>query len=81
MHGVTGSYFFGFLTRKVLLLTRFLISLRVLFSQDSFMSSEKNLTSETFLGSGMKWETYEPDTPKGVNSCENIFYNRTKYLV
>ena len=31
------------------------------------------VTSEKFLGSGMKWETSEPDSPKGVNYCEMYF--------
>ena len=33
------------------------------------MSSEIFFTSEKFLGSGMKWETSEPDSPKGGKSC------------
>ena len=45
------------------------------------MFSDNFVTSEKFLGSGMKWETSEQDSHKGVNSYENIFYDRTKYLV
>ena len=37
------------------------------------MSSDNFVTSAKFLGSGMKWETYEPDSPKGVISCEISF--------
>ena len=37
------------------------------------MISDNFITSENFLGSGMKWETSEPDSPKGVNSCEISF--------
>ena len=32
-----------------------------------------HFTSEKFLGSEMKWETSEPDSPKCVNSCEISF--------
>ena len=31
------------------------------------------VTSANFLVPGMKWENYEPDSPKGVNSCEICF--------
>ena len=37
------------------------------------MLSDNFFTSEKFLVSGMKWETSEPDSPKGVNSCEISF--------
>ena len=37
------------------------------------MFSDDFVTSEKFLGSRMKWETSEPDSPKGVNSCEIFF--------
>ena len=37
------------------------------------MFSDKFVTSEKFLGSGMKWETSEPGSPKAVNSCEISF--------
>ena len=37
------------------------------------MSYEKLLTSEKFLGYGMKWETSEPDSPNGGKSCEIYF--------
>ena len=37
------------------------------------MSSDNFVTSEKFLGSGMKWETSEPDSPKGGKSCEISF--------
>ena len=40
------------------------------FSQGFFILSDNFVTSEKFLGSGMKWENSEPDSPKGVNSCE-----------
>ena len=54
-------------------LVRFLISFCVAFSQVLFMSSENMVTSEKFLGSGMKWETSEPDLPKVGKSCEISF--------
>ena len=46
----------------------FLVSLRSAFSQGFFISYDKFLTSEKFLRSGMKWETFEPDSPKGGKS-------------
>ena len=37
------------------------------------MSSGNVFTSEKFIGSGMKRETYEPDSSKGGKSCEIYF--------
>ena len=37
------------------------------------MLSDHFVTSEKFLGSGMKWETSELDSPKGVNSWKVYF--------
>ena len=73
IHGVTALSFFGSSTRKFWLLIRFLISLIVSFSQGFFMSSDNFVTSEKFLVSGIKWETYEPDSTKGGKSCEISF--------
>ena len=70
MHGVTGSPSFGSSIRKVWLLMRFLISLRVAFNQGFLIFSDIFVTSAKFLGSGMKWETSEPDYPKLVSSCK-----------
>ena len=81
MHGVTGSSYFVSSTSKVRVLLSFLISLRFSFSQGFFMFYDYFVTSAKFLGYVIKWETSEPDSPKGVNVCKNIFYNRTKYLV
>ena len=69
MHGVTGSPSFWSSIKKVWLLIIFFIYLRVAFRQGFFMFSDNFVTSAKFLGSGMKWETSEPDSPKGVNSC------------
>ena len=66
MHGVTGSPSFWSSIRKVLLLIIFFISLRVAFIQGFLIFSDNCFTSEKFLGSGMKWETSEPDSPKLV---------------
>ena len=55
------------------MLIRLVISLRVAFIQGFLMFSENCVTSAKFQGSGMKWETYEPDSPKGINSCEIYF--------
>ena len=73
MHGVTVSPFSGYSTRKVWFLIRSLISLRVAFSQGLFMSSDNLVDSEKFLGYGMKWEIYEPDSPKCGQYCEISF--------
>ena len=37
------------------------------------MFSDNFVTSETFLGSGMKWESSEPDYFKAVHSCKISF--------
>ena len=37
------------------------------------MFSDNFVTSEKFLGSGMKWETSKPDSTEGVNYCEISF--------
>ena len=73
MHGVTGSPSFGSLIMKVWLLMIFFISLRFAFSQGFLIFYDNFVTSAKFLGSGMKWETFEPDSPKLVNSCEISF--------
>ena len=63
MYGVTGSPFSGYSNKKVWLLIRLMISLRVAFIQGFFFSSGNFVTSEKNLGSGMKWEISEPDSP------------------
>ena len=37
------------------------------------MLSENLVTSAEFLGSGMKWETFEPDSPKIGKTCKIDF--------
>ena len=37
------------------------------------MSSDNIVNSEKFLGSGIKYETSEPDSPKTCKSCEIYF--------
>ena len=73
MHVVTGSPSFWSSIRKVWLLIIFFISSRVAFSQSFLIFSDNFVTSAKFLGSGIKWETSEPDYPKGVNSCKISF--------
>ena len=63
MHVVTGSSFFGSSTRTFLFLIKLLISFKVTLSQGFFMSSENVVTSETFLGSEIIWETSETYFP------------------
>ena len=69
------STFILYSTKKVWLLIIFFISFRVAFSQGFFMLSEFFFTSAKFLGYGMKWETSEPDSTKGINSCEISYTN------
>ena len=73
MHGVTGSPSFWSSIRKVWLLIRFFIYLRFAFSQGFLMFSDDFVTSAKFLGSGLKWETSEPDSPEAVNYCKISF--------
>ena len=73
MHGVTGSSFSGSSTRKVWLWIKFLISFWVAFSQVFFILSDIFFTLAKFLGSGMKWETSKPDSPKSGKSYEIFF--------
>ena len=58
---------------KVLLLIILFISLRFAFSQGFLIFSDNFFTSAKFLGSGMKWDTSEPDSPKVANSCKISF--------
>ena len=37
------------------------------------MFSDNFVTSEKFIGYGMKWETSEPDSPEGANYFETSF--------
>ena len=47
--------------------------MRVAFSQGFLNFSDNFVTSAKFLGSGIKWETSEPDATKVANSCEISF--------
>ena len=51
----------------------FLIYFLVAFSQGFFMSSDNLVNSEKFVGSGMKWETSEPDSTKSGKPCKISF--------
>ena len=64
MHGFTGSPFYRSSIRKFWLLIKFFISFKVSFNQAFLTSSGNLVTSEKFLGSGIKCDTYEPDYPK-----------------
>ena len=57
---------------KYYLLIRFSIYFWIDFILSFFMSSDNYLTPEKFLGSRMKWETSEPDSPKS-KSCKISF--------
>ena len=41
------------------------------------MSSDNPVTSAKLLGSVMKWETPEPDSPNGGKSCEISFLQQS----
>ena len=73
MHEVNGYPFYGSSIRKFWLLIRFLISFRVAFSRVFFNSAGNLVTSEKFLGSGMKWDTSETDSTKSGNEFFNYF--------
>ena len=45
------------------------------------MSSDNLITSAKFIGSRMKWEISEPDSPKGGKYCEISFTIVLKKLV
>ena len=73
MCGVTGSPLYGSSITKVLLLVKFLISFKVYFNQAFLKYADNLVTSENFLGSGMKCDTSDPDSPKVGNSFFNSF--------
>ena len=78
MNGVTGSPFLGYYIIKVWLLIIFLIYFKIYFSQSLLTSFGNLATSAKFLGSGMKWDTSEPDSPKVVNELFNYFTKTLK---
>ena len=71
MNGFTGYPFSGSSIRKVWLLIKIPISFKVVFDQAFLTSSGDLVDSETFLGSGMKCDTYDPDSPKVGNELFN----------
>ena len=80
MHGVTGYNFSGKSIIKVWLLIKNLIYFKGAFNQ-AFLASAVNLASSAkFLGSGLKCDTYEPDSPKVGNELFNSFTAALKYL-
>ena len=58
---------------KVWLLIKFLISFKVDFNQAFFTSAGNLVTSEKFLGYGIKCDTSEPDSTKLYNAFFNSF--------
>ena len=46
---------------------------KIFFNQASFKYAGNLVTSEKFLGSGIKCDTYEPDSHKEVNALFNSF--------
>ena len=64
MHGVTGSPSFWSSIRKVWFLVRFFISLRVAFSQGSFMFSDNFLLQQIFLVLEWSWKLLNQILPK-----------------
>ena len=71
MHGVTDSTFSGSSIIKVLLLVMFLISFKVSFNTEFSTSAGNLVTSTKFLGSGMKCDNSEHDSPKVGNELFN----------
>ena len=64
----------------VWLLIKLLISLKVAFNQSYLASAGNIVNSEKFMGSGIKCDTYEPDSPKLVNSLFSLFTTALKSL-
>ena len=61
-------------------MTKFVISLNFSFNL-AFLTSDGNLvTSEKFLGSGVKCDTSKPDFPKVENQFFNLFITSLKTL-
>ena len=73
MHGVTGNPLFGSSIRKVRLLIRFSIAFNVDCSEVFLTSIISLVTSAKFLGSGMKRDTSDTDSPKDGNEFFNYF--------
>ena len=73
MHGVSGYPFYAISILKVWLLIKFWINFKVAFNQVFFTSSGNMLTSAKFLGSEMKCDTSDPDSPKVGNELFNLF--------
>ena len=80
MHGVDDSPFPGSFIIKVLLLIRFLIYLKASFDQAFLAFAGNMVTSENFMGSGMKCDTSNPDYPKLCNELFNYFTASLKTL-
>ena len=53
--------------KKVLLLIKYLIYFRVGFNQDFLISVGNMVTSTEFIGSGIRFDTSEPNSPKEGN--------------
>ena len=73
MNGVTGSPFLGYYIIKVWLLIIFLIYFKIYFSQSLLTSFGNLATSAKFLGSGMKYSTFDPKYPKVGSELFNSF--------
>ena len=78
--GSTEYLFSGSSIRKGWLFIELLISFKVAFNQ-TFLTSAGNLvTSAKVLGSGMKCDTYEPDSSKVINDFFNSYTTALKNL-
>ena len=73
IHGFHCYSFLGSFIRNVWLLIKFIRSFKVVFSQAFFASAGNMMTSTNFLGSGIKWDTAEPDSLKVENGFFNSF--------
>ena len=80
MHGVTGSPFYMLSIGNILLLINVLIFFRVDFNQAFLTSAGNIVSSEKFLGSGIKFDTFETDYTKVVNEIFISFTTDLKNL-
>ena len=68
-----GYPFYESFIGKLLLSIKFVISFKVSFNQDFLTYAGNLVTSENFLGYGMKCDIYEPDSTKLGNALFNSF--------
>ena len=80
MYGVTGSHFSGSSIRNFLLLINYLISFKVVLNQVFLTPAGNLVTYAEFLGSRIKRDTSDPDSPELVNALFSSFTTSLKKL-